>query len=373
MDTNGDGTDESFNAGQTATIAGIGELTIAADGAYTFTPVADYNGPVPVATYSMSDDGGTTTGDTSTLTISVTPVNDAFADDDEIVSIAEDTQATGNVLDASPNPTGDGAVEVTTFAVDTNGDGTDESFNAGQTATIAGIGELTIAADGAYTFTPVADYNGPVPVATYSMSDDGGTTTGDTSTLTISVTPVNDAFADDDEIVSIAEDTQATGNVLDASPNPTGDGAVEVTTFAVDTNGDGTDESFNAGQTATIAGIGELTIAADGAYTFTPVADYNGPVPVATYSMSDDGGTTTGDTSTLTISVTPVNDAFADDDEIVSIAEDTQATGNVLDASRTPPATVPLRSRPSRWTPTVMVPTRASMPARRPPLQASVS
>ncbi|MDZ7852680.1 MAG: cadherin-like domain-containing protein [Halomonas sp.] len=86
-------------------------------------------------------------------------------------------------------------------------------------------------------------------------------------------------------------------------PEPHGDGAVEVTTFAVDTNGDGTDESFNAGQTATIAGIGELTIAADGAYTFTPVADYNGPVPVATYSMSDDGGTTTGDTSTLTISV----------------------------------------------------------------------
>ncbi|MDZ7852686.1 MAG: cadherin-like domain-containing protein [Halomonas sp.] len=256
----------------------------------------------------MSDDGGTTTGDTSTLTISITPVNDAFADDDEIVSIAEDTQATGNVLDASPNPTGDGAVEVTTFAVDTNGDGTDESFNAGQTATIAGIGELTIAADGAYTFTPVADYNGPVPVATYSMSDDGGTTTGDTSTLTISVTPVNDAFADDDEIVSIAEDTQATGNVLDASPNPTGDGAVEVTTFAVDTNGDGTDESFNAGQTATIAGIGELTIGSDGAYTFEPSTHYSGPVPLVTYSMSDDGGTTTGDISTLDIKVIPVAD-----------------------------------------------------------------
>ncbi|WP_416208251.1 cadherin-like domain-containing protein [Halomonas sp.] len=120
--------------------------------------------------------------------------------------------------------------------------------------------------------------------------------------------------------------------------------------------------------------MGELTIAADGAYTFTPVADYNGPVPVSRrHGVSDDGGTTTGDTSTLTISVTPVNDAFADDDEIVSIAEDTQATGNVLDASPNPTATVPLRSRPSRWTPTVMVPTRASMPARRPPLQASVS
>ncbi|MDZ7852677.1 MAG: hypothetical protein U5L98_08560 [Halomonas sp.] len=39
--------------------------------------------------------------------------------------------------------------------------------------------------------------------------------------------------------------------MLDASPNPTGDGAVEVTTFAVDADGDGTDESFNAGQTAT--------------------------------------------------------------------------------------------------------------------------
>ncbi|MDZ7852676.1 MAG: hypothetical protein U5L98_08555 [Halomonas sp.] len=106
-------------------------------------------------------------------------------------------------------------------------------------------------------------------------------TPGDTSTLTISGAPVDDAFADDDEIVSIAEDTQAAGNVLDASPNPTGDGAVEVTTFAVDANGDGTDESFDAGQTATIAGIGELTIAADGAYTFTPVADPDGAVPVA--------------------------------------------------------------------------------------------
>ena len=30
------------------------------------------------------------------------------------------------------------------------------------------------------------------------------------------------------------------------------------------------------GQTATITGVGTLTIGSDGSYTFTPAADYNG-------------------------------------------------------------------------------------------------
>ena len=66
---------------------------------------------------------------------------------------------------------------------------------------------------------------------------------------------------------------------------------------------------YTAGQTATIAGMGTLTIDADGSYTFTPAANYNGPVPVATYTVTDGSA---GDTSTLTISVTPVDDDFTD-------------------------------------------------------------
>ncbi|MBU3600754.1 cadherin-like domain-containing protein, partial [Polynucleobacter sp. 30F-ANTBAC] len=70
-----------------------------------------------------------------------------------------------------------------------------------------------------------------------------------------------------------------------------------------------------------IAGVGTLTIASDGAYTFTPVANYNGTVPTVTYSLTDDNGTSVGDTSTLDITVTPVNDVFVDTDEAVTTPE----------------------------------------------------
>ena len=70
-------------------------------------------------------------------------------------------------------------------------------------------------------------------------------------------------------------------------------------------------------------------IAANGAYTFTPAANYNGPVPVATYTLTDGSGS--DDTSTLTITVTPVNDDFTDADEIVSDRSKTRGyQGNVL-------------------------------------------
>ena len=76
--------------------------------------------------------------------------------------------------------------------------------------------------------------------------------------------------------------------------------ALAVTTFTVDGH------TVAAGGTATIAGVGTLTIAADGSYIFTPAANYSGPVPVATYTVSDgEGGT---DIGTLHLTITPVND-----------------------------------------------------------------
>ncbi|QPN63586.1 tandem-95 repeat protein [Synechococcus sp. CBW1004] len=314
-----DGDATSYSAGQSATIAGVGTLTIASDGAYTFSPAANYNGTVPLITYIVSDGVGAT--DSSTLTITVDPVDDVFSDDDESVTTSEDTPISGNVLDnGTPNPTGDGPLAVTSFTVD--GDAT--SYSAGQSATIAGVGTLTIASDGAYTFSPAANYNGTVPLITYIVSDGVGAT--DSSTLTITVDPVDDVFSDDDESVTTSEDTPISGNVLDnGTPNPTGDGPLAVTSFTVD--GDAT--SYSAGQSATIAGVGTLTIASDGAYTFSPAANYNGTVPLITYIVSDGVGAT--DSSTLTITVDPVDDVFSDDDESVTTSEDTPISGNVLD------------------------------------------
>jgi len=64
--------------------------------------------------------------------------------------------------------------------------------------------------------------------------------------------------------------------------------------------------TYTAGSTATIAGVGTLSINSDGSYTFIPAANYNGAVPVATYVVEDGNGGS--DTATLTIGITPVND-----------------------------------------------------------------
>ncbi|PKG78879.1 hypothetical protein CXF80_11475 [Shewanella sp. Actino-trap-3] len=43
---------------------------------------------------------------------------------------------------------------------------------------------------------------------------------------------------------------------------------------------DGVTGPLTLGQAVIIAGVGSFTLSANGAYSFTPVANYNGPVPV---------------------------------------------------------------------------------------------
>ncbi|WP_218281374.1 tandem-95 repeat protein [Pseudomonas sp. 478] len=298
----------TYVAGATATIANVGTLVIGANGAYTFTPAADYNGTVPTVSYTVTDGSGSNVS--STLNISVTPVNDNFIDASETVTVNEDTLATGNVLAGTSSV--DGPVSVVNFTVSTT------TYVAGSTATIANVGTLVIGVNGAYTFTPAADYNGTVPTVSYTVTDGSGSNV--TSTLNISVTPVNDNFTDVSETVTVNEDTLATGNVLAGTSSV--DGPVSVVNFTVGAT------TYVAGSTATIANVGTLVIGANGAYTFTPAADYNGTVPTVSYTVTDGSGSNVS--STLNISVTPVDDSFTDISETVTVNEDTLATGNVL-------------------------------------------
>ncbi|WP_343574484.1 retention module-containing protein [Pseudomonas sp.] len=300
---------KDYAAGQTATIQGVGSLVINGDGSFTFTPAQDYNGPVPSATYTVSDGSAI---DTAQLDFAdVTPVDDASVLVADTDTVTEDTPATGSVL--SNDHDVDNTLSVTGFSID----GVQGSFTAGQTANIGGVGSLVINADGSYIFTPVQDYNGAVPEVTYT------TDTGSSSTLNISVTPVNDApVALNDGPVAVTEDTPATGNVLTNDSDVDGD-ALTVTSFSFGGN------SYAAGQTATINGVGSLVIKGDGSFAFTPEANYNGPVPSATYTVTDGSLTATADLKFA--DVTPVNDApIAQNDGPVAVTEDTPATGNVL-------------------------------------------
>jgi hypothetical protein len=296
-------------AGQTGTIPNVGQITVNANGTYTFVPAANFNGPVPVVTYTLVDGSGATA--TATLTISVTPVNDTPAAVNDTYTTLEDTTLNGNVL------TNDTDVEGATLAV-TRFEVGSTTYTAGQTATIAGVGALSINPTGGYSFVPALNYNGPVPVVTYTVSD--GATTA-TATLTITVTPVNDAPVANDDTNILPEDTTLT--VPAGSGLLSNDVDVENASLTVDGFQVG-GIFFGAGTTATIPNVGQLTIYADGSYTFTPAANFNGAVPPVTYRVSDGSGGT--DTAVLTITVTPVNDAPADGNETNTVVEDMTLT-----------------------------------------------
>ncbi|WP_160798991.1 retention module-containing protein, partial [Shewanella insulae] len=269
----------SYIAGNVATLDG-GIFFLNPDGSYSFVPNENWNGNVPVVTYI------TNTGATATLTIVVTPVDDATNAVNDFNTVAEDTIASGNVLDNDSDI--DSELSVTTFTVDND----DTVYNAGDSVELDG-GILVLNADGSYTFTPNENWNGSVPIITYT------TNTGESATLTINVTPVNDNFTDNNEVISVNEDSGATtGNVIDGSSV---DGELSVQSFSID----GVAGPFTLGQAVNINGVGSFTLNADGSYSFTPAANYNGPVPVITYVLTDGSST---DTSTLTITVDPVND-----------------------------------------------------------------
>ncbi|MDB5177477.1 MAG: hypothetical protein JWN75_1145, partial [Candidatus Saccharibacteria bacterium] len=253
-------------------------------------PACDQSGATAGATTaSITTTGGTSPYSSSThsASITVTAVDDASVASADSQSVAEDNTAAGNVL---ANDTDiDSVLAVASFTVAGNA----TTYSAGQSATIAGIGSLGIAANGNYVFTPLADWNGGVPVVSYT------TNTGAVATLAIAVSAVNDA-----PVASAA--------------NPGGlEDAASIAVVLSGTDVDGTVASFTlqglpangavytdaALSTAAVAGVGY----ASGSFWFVPVANFNGST-VFSYRVKDDLGASSA-LATVTINVTSVNDA----------------------------------------------------------------
>jgi hypothetical protein len=290
--------------GQTITLASGALLTINADGSFAYNPNGQFDDLVTGEvgkdsfTYTVTDARGAT--DTATATVTIIGLDDvntaptAVADN---VSTAEDTAlsiAPGSLLGNDIDPEGD-QLRLVSVQDPVNG-------------TVAIVA-------GRVVFTPAANFNG-LASFTYTVSDGNGGTS--TATVNVNVTPVNDAPTPVADTMTIAEDSgPATGNVL-ANDSDVDRDTLTVTQFVIG----GT--TYLAGSTATIANVGSLVIAGDGSYTFTPVADYNGTVPTATYTVSDGSITRT---STLVITVDPRPDATitlnanVTADDIISSAE----------------------------------------------------
>jgi T1SS-143 domain-containing protein len=211
----------------------------------------------------------------STSTTS-TPTSAAagFTDLNEIVKVNEDTTLKGSVLTSTTSASG--TVTVTTFQVD----GDLYVYKAGETVAMRGVGSLVISADGSYVFVPDANYNGPVPVVTYTMTDGSN---NDTSTLTLSVTAVNDAPVAVQDTAVTRADTPVTLSGTTLLINDSDVDGDPLTLFSV--------QSANHGS-VTMSGSDVL---------FTPTAGYTGAASFD-YTISDGHGGTS--TTTVTVDVT---------------------------------------------------------------------
>ncbi|WMY72591.1 Ig-like domain-containing protein [Buttiauxella selenatireducens] len=272
-----DGTFAVENRGSTTiTIPGVGDLTMSYDHQYSFTPVADWNGTVPTITYIVTDDNGDAQA-SGTLNIVVVPVVD-IADDS--ITLQAGTASANNVL----------------------ANDTFENSDRMVTAVTQGLhGTVTIGSNGVVTYTPAPDYVG-TDLYTYTV-----TSGGVTETATVSVTVTNTVPVAQPDSQTADEDITISGNVLSNDSDSDTTDTLSVISFTV--SGDAV--THLAGETVTLAGFGALTLRADGSYSFVPVADWNGAVPVISYTLSDGhtGGTAS---STLTLNVTPVVDIQPD-------------------------------------------------------------
>ena len=255
----------------TTVSADSGSATIVAN-QIQYTPQADYNGTA-VVTYTVSDGEAATS---ATLNITINSVNDAPVASPDTATILEDAAATNiNVLG------NDTDVENDTLSIST------------VTAT---SGTVTSSADDVI-YTPEANFSGQVTI-NYTLSDGTDTANG---VLTIMVTPVNDAPVANPDTTTILEDASATSiNVL---------------------SNDTDEENDTLSITSVNADVG--AISSSGAnVVYTPEANFNGQV-IVNYILSDGTDTAAG---TLTINVTPVNDAPVAQPDTATINEDAPET-----------------------------------------------
>jgi VCBS repeat-containing protein len=257
-----------------------GSVTVNADGTFTYTPDANYFGADSFS-YGLGD--GSQQSNSVTVSINVTPVNDAPIVQDSSAQTAEDTPLTLSLL---------------TNAVDVDGDSLTLTFSSsGRNA--PAHGRLTPNPDGSLSYTPDADYFGQDSFS-YEISD-GQTSTYATVQLTI--TPVNDAPTLTDVSLTLSEDSSASLNLLAGARDVEGNSLTPRIIRATS--------------------HGQLSLSADGRYAYTSDADYFG---ADSFSYTVNDGALDSNVATVTINVTPVNDAPIAGDISITTAEDTAAT-----------------------------------------------
>jgi VCBS repeat-containing protein len=256
-----------------------GTLTLNANGGYTYTPTANYSG-ADSFTYRASD--GSALSNTVTVTLTVTPINDPPVAVADTRTTNEDTVLSGATVLGNDSDPDSGTI---TAVLDSQ----------------PARGTLVLNANGTFTYTPLLNDNGSVSFS-YHASD--GTLSSNTVSVAITITAVNDAP------VAVAD-----------SATTAEDNALVVAAPGLRSN----DTDVDTALASLVASIvsqpvhGTAVVNGNGSYTFTPTLNYNGPDSF-TYRVFD--GAAFSSAGTVTLTVTPVNDAPVASSDAYSASED---------------------------------------------------
>jgi VCBS repeat-containing protein len=275
-----DKTNQATLTATSPTTPSHGNLTLNADGSFTYTPTAGYNGPDSF-TYKVSD--GTTTTGPATVNLQVVANNATPAAVNDTYQVVQ-----GNTLTVSGIALG--PTEFSTSG--SNGvlaNDTDADTTAQLTAAVVANpthGALTLNADGTFVYTPQTSFVGS-DTFTYRVSD--GVHQSNTATVTINVTQVNttapvaqnDSYTVNNNVTLTVSAPGVLANDTDVDNNP-------LTAQLI---------------TGPTAAQGTLTLNADGSFSFVPKTFVSGPVTF-TYKAFDGGFTS--NTATVTITVNAV-------------------------------------------------------------------
>ncbi|WP_373925608.1 tandem-95 repeat protein, partial [Vibrio parahaemolyticus] len=262
-------------------VSGNSNIQVAiVNGIATITPTADWNGSEAL-TFTATDPSGESVSQTVNFTVA--PVADIVADK---ATVVEDTPTIIKVLG---NDTFEGDDQV--VSLDTNNGPAN--------------GTVSVNPDGSVTYTPNDNYHG-TDSFTYIVTSGG---VSESTTVSVDVTPVNDAPVAKDDIATTQEDTVVTIDVL---PN--------------DSDVDGDKLSIESASVPKEQGTVEVV---NGKLVFTPAENFNGDAEI-TYTVTDGQLT---DEAKVTVTVNPVNDApTIKVDAVESITEDAVSIDTVVAA-----------------------------------------
>ncbi len=270
----------------TSANASSGNVTINTSN-LTYTPNANFHGTDSVI-YVVSDGAGASA--TGTLTVVVNNLNDIPVANADSAALDEDTSTIIAPLSNDTDADGD-TLTITSATLVSAADSGGPS------------GTLTLNTDKTLTYVPRLNFNG-VDTVNYTIEDGNGASNA--STVTITVRSVNDFPIANTDTSTTTEDTPIIIAVLGNDTDIDGDALIV--------------------KTAT-ASNGTVAITVDNTLNYTPNSNYNG---TDTINYQIDDGHTGLSSSTVTVTITPVNDLPIAGADTASVAEDSSVIISVL-------------------------------------------